>query len=143
MVHFERQYQSVPESEEVMLDDLKKVLVSAAVRDPLRFRFMLAVSEAFTNALVHGNGKDPSKRVFLVVDINSERLLADVSDEGKRGLEAIPGRRPADLLAENGRGIPLIRHYAQEVKFAETGTGGLKVCLRFDRSTRIAKNSFI
>ncbi len=126
-------YPSAPESEAAMLDALEDLIRREGIEKQLAFNFMLAVSEAFTNALVHGNGLDASKQITIRVRVTDSDLAADIIDEGQRGLEAIRDRRPVDELSENGRGIGLITHYAHQADFAETATGGLKVSVSFDR----------
>ncbi len=126
-------YRSAPESEAAMLDALETLIRREGIEKALAFGFMLAVSEAFTNALLHGNAMDPDKQITIRVKVTEMDLVADIIDEGQRGLEAVRDRRPVDELSENGRGIGLIHHYAHQVEFSETETGGLKVSLSFDR----------
>ena len=126
-------YPSVPESEERMLDDLETIVTREELEEPTRHSFLLAVSEAFTNALLHGNRFDPDKEIMICVNITPEAATADITDQGIEGLASVRNRQPRGYLADGGRGIALIRHYAEEVEFAATETGGLKVTVRFDR----------
>jgi anti-sigma regulatory factor (Ser/Thr protein kinase) len=116
-----------------MLDELATVLHINSIPEDLQNWFMLAVSEAFTNALVHGNKLNPHKAIKLALNINKGLLTADIIDEGQGGLAKIRRRQPAAVLSEGGRGVDLMRHYASVVRFAETEGGGLKVSLRFDQ----------
>lgn len=115
-----------------MLDDVSTVLRRNRVDKDLQDSFLLAVSEAFTNALVHGNKRNPRKSVKLAIDINNQALAADITDEGRNGLNRIRLRRPPHVFSESGRGVDLIEHYASEVEFSQTEKGGLKVSVRFD-----------
>jgi len=126
-------YRSAPESESAMLDALEGLVRREGIEKALAFGFMLAVSEAFTNAMLHGNEMDPSKQITIRVRVSEMELSADILDEGQRGLEAVRDRRPVEELSENGRGVGLMQHYAHNVEFAETETGGLKVSVSFDR----------
>ena len=63
-------------------------------------------------------------------------VKADITDEGKSGLEYIKHRRPPEILSEGGRGIDLMEIYADSVDFLETDTGGLKVSLQFNRTVK-------
>lgn len=96
-------------------------------------RFMLAVSEAFNNALVHGNKCDPTKSINVVLIINDADLRADITDQGHGGLEQIDRRGPAGLLDEGGRGVDLIRYCASEATFTKTDGGSVKVSIRVER----------
>jgi len=126
-------YSSVPESEGRMLDDVEAIVDREELEEPTRHSFLLAVSEAFTNALLHGNGFDPGKEIMICVSITEEAATADIIDQGFEGLTSVFDSQPRGYLADGGRGIELIRHFAEEVKFAATETGGLKVTVRFDR----------
>lgn len=42
----------------------------------------VAVSEAVSNAIIHGYGKNPDQLVYLVIDLDSEALRMVVRDEG-------------------------------------------------------------
>ena len=91
------------------------------VRNERRFDVVLAVREALTNAVFHGNGNRPGTRVSLRCrpEPESRSMVVAVADEGAGfNLDAL--RPPEDPLSERGRGIPLIRHYAQAV--AMTGS---------------------
>ena len=87
------------------------------------FAVRLALDEALVNAVKHGNRNDPSKSVQVQFDINDERLVIEVQDEG-------PGFVPEDLpdpTAEenlsrpNGRGVMLMQAYMTDVAFNDRG----------------------
>ncbi|RME21521.1 MAG: ATP-binding protein [Candidatus Zixiibacteriota bacterium] len=128
-------YRSVGAAEGKMLDDLAAVVRENNIDERAANRFTLAVSEAFTNALLHGNRRDPTKEIRIEIDVNEREIHADIRDEGRNGLARIAARRPPAITSENGRGIDLITHYAEQVRFDETPSGGLIVSLRFTRST--------
>ncbi len=87
------------------------------------FTLSIALTEAITNAIVHGNGKDPTKRVFVQALIEPERVVLQISDEG-RGFDyqklADPTQK-GNLLKQSGRGIFFVRHFMDEVKFNQVG----------------------
>jgi len=126
-------YPSIAESEEKMLDDLDQILVDNGIEPRTAQSFRLAVSEAFTNALVHGNKKDSSKTIKITLKLNEDEILADISDEGQGGLGRVHNRNPIGLLDETGRGIDLIKHFATVANFREDHTGGLVVTIKLDR----------
>ncbi len=132
MPKYEFTYSSAVASEDKMLDELATVLHINGIPEDLQNWFMLAVSEAFTNALVHGNKLNPHKAIKLALNINEGLLTADIIDEGQGGLAKIKRRQPPTVLSEGGRGVDLMRYYASAVRFTETEGGGLKVSLRFD-----------
>ena len=87
------------------------------------FAVRLALDEALVNAVKHGNQNDPTKSIHIDFQINDERLIIEVQDEG-------PGFTPADLpdptapenlSRPNGRGVMLMRAYMTDVGFNESG----------------------
>lgn len=86
---------------------------------------MLSVTEATTNAIIHANKSDPSKKVTIDVIVDNENLIVKVKDEGK-GFD--PSKVPdptatENLLKDSGRGVYLMRIYMDELKYNITPTG--------------------
>lgn len=85
---------------------------------------MVAVTEAVNNSIYHGNDGDESKKVYVSFEMkNPYRLLVKVRDEG-------PGFDPKSLADPTapgnidkigGRGVFLMEHLSDELKFAEDG----------------------
>lgn len=90
------------------------------------FAVRLAVEEALTNAIKHGNGSDPDKKVRIEYGLNETRdqMRIHIEDEGP-GFDPDDVPDPTDpefLERPCGRGIMLIRHYARgRVEFNEKG----------------------
>lgn len=87
-------------------------------------KIVMALSEAVNNAIIHGNKKDADKTVSIEVQHTGQVLRISVSDEGE-GFD--PSRLPDPLKEENllktsGRGIYLIKQYADKVEFSEGGS---------------------
>jgi len=87
-------------------------------------RIMLTLSEAVTNAIVHGNKEEPDKKVVIVGQLSNNTLTLSVKDEGK-GFD--PDDLPDPLKEENllnvgGRGVYLIEEYVDRLEFQEDGT---------------------
>lgn len=94
-------------------------------------RIMLALSEAVTNAIVHGNGEDPEKSVTVRSTLEEGRLRVSVQDEGE-GFDPddLPDPlREENLLKEGGRGVYLIEQYCDKVSFSREGT---RISMEFD-----------
>jgi CheY-like chemotaxis protein/anti-sigma regulatory factor (Ser/Thr protein kinase) len=81
------------------------------------YDILLAAREALTNAVIHGNSNQPEAFVTLQCRQEPEQnlLTVIVADEGK-GFDLDAHTPPGDALSERGRGIPLIRTYAQAVR---------------------------
>lgn len=84
---------------------------------------MLLLSEAATNAIVHGNKLDESKTVTIEVIIESDKVISSVHDQG----EGFKPENTNDPLAEEnlmkagGRGIFLINEISDSVTYSDNG----------------------
>ena len=84
---------------------------------------LIAVTEAFNNAVTHGNQGDSAKEVRLVVSKNMDELCFLIADQGE-GFDfenVLDPTAPENIEKENGRGIYLMRHLADEVAFENAG----------------------
>ncbi|WP_458011468.1 ATP-binding SpoIIE family protein phosphatase [Candidatus Solincola sp.] len=90
--------------------------------DPLILR--LCLEELLHNAMEHGNRCDRTKKVYITVKAEPRRAVIRVRDEGEgfdhRLLTSGEGA-PADALSERGRGLVIVRHYADELRFNREG----------------------
>jgi len=87
------------------------------------FGIKLALEEALTNAVRHGNQRDPTKTITVRYSITAERAVVIVRDEGP-GFEPeeIPDPTTEDRLSvPSGRGIMLIKAYMDEVEYRDEG----------------------
>ncbi|MCO5231433.1 MAG: ATP-binding protein [Chitinophagales bacterium] len=84
----------------------------------------LAVVEAVTNAIIHGNHMDINKNVILKSEVNSSSITFIVKDQGSGFDEtSIPDPTlPENKEKLNGRGVFLIKKLADKVSFNENGT---------------------
>jgi anti-sigma regulatory factor (Ser/Thr protein kinase) len=84
---------------------------------------LLAVREALANAILHGNGGDPSKQVRLKYLVTSSEVLVEVQDEGV-GFDAscVAGSLPdSPGPRSGGRGLFLMRSYTDWMSFNGSG----------------------
>lgn len=110
---------------------LKSIREQVEFSDDQFSRIRLSVNEAVTNAIIHGNKEDPSKKVRITAEFQENTLKVSVKDEGS-GFD--PSSLPdplqnKNLLKESGRGIFLIKQYADEVDFSDNGT---KLTMQFN-----------
>jgi serine/threonine-protein kinase RsbW len=100
----------------------------------LRLNLRVALSEALSNAMLYGNGKDPRKRVRVEVIVGKHEITARVTDEG-RGFDHadIPDpTTPDNLEKAGGRGLFLMRELMDEVHYNERGNQ-VTLVLKLDR----------
>jgi anti-sigma regulatory factor (Ser/Thr protein kinase) len=90
-----------------------------------QFQVEIAAREALANAVIHGNGEDARKRVYIVCRCTVEGELAlSVADEGS-GFDVCAiadPTAPENLLLTDGRGIRLRRALMDDVRFEKGGT---------------------
>ena len=87
------------------------------------FAVHLALEEAVVNAIRHGNGLDPAKRVRVETKISAQRCWIQVEDEGS-GFD--PREVPDCTANENlekpgGRGLMLMQNFMSSVEYNEAG----------------------
>jgi serine/threonine-protein kinase RsbW len=87
------------------------------------FAIKLALEEALVNAIKHGNQLDRAKTVRVAFRVGHDRFDVQITDEGP-GFD--PGDVPDPTAPENlerpcGRGLLLMRHYMNEVYYADRG----------------------
>jgi serine/threonine-protein kinase RsbW len=111
------------ESEKVP-DFVTDIQEKSDIDDDTTGTLMLLLSEAVTNAIVHGNKLNPSKTVDVEVLINQKQIVSTVKDQGE-GFEPEDADDPLDeenLLKTSGRGIFLMKQLSEHVEYDENGT---------------------
>ncbi len=88
------------------------------------FAIRLALEEALSNAIKHGNRFDRRKKIHVSARIAPDRADITVADEGEGFDPALVPDPTADENLEKpcGRGIMLMRAYMDEVKYNDQGT---------------------
>jgi serine/threonine-protein kinase RsbW len=86
----------------------------------------MAVREAVTNAVLHGNRQDANVPVEITFADSGAQLVVTVRDRGT-GFDPTQVADPTDpqnLLKTNGRGILFMRSFMDEVEWAQHPEGG-------------------
>ena len=86
---------------------------------------LLAVTEATTNAIIHANKCDHTKKVTIDASDENSKLIIKIKDEGE-GFD--PGNipdptEPENLLKDSGRGIYLMKVYMDDLQYNRTPSG--------------------
>jgi putative Holliday junction resolvase len=92
----------------------------------------MAAIEAATNAIVHGNGSDPSRKARIVFSRDDCDVTVTVIDQGEGfDPDSIPCPIDEDrLLATSGRGIFIMRSVMDDVDIAFPKSGGTRVRMK-------------
>lgn len=114
---------SIPESisaVERMIDDIRN---KYNVSEDMFGNMLVAITEAVTNAIYHGNDSDPSKMVSISCTHSPGAIVFTIADEGT-GFDYynLPDpTAPENLEKECGRGIFLMKHLTDQLIFSENG----------------------
>jgi serine/threonine-protein kinase RsbW len=101
----------------------------SGMSDDAAFGIDMAVREAVTNAVLHGNRQDENKTVDIVLKSSPDAVEISVHDQG-------PGFNPEDvpdptatenILKTSGRGIFFMRTFMDEVNWLIRPEGGTTV----------------
>jgi serine/threonine-protein kinase RsbW len=88
-------------------------------------KLLVVTTEAVNNGILHGNKQDPKKHVTLTCDVEKEKLILCIHDEGT-GFDADSLPDPLaqeNLFREHGRGVFLMRSMMDSVSFDRTDEG--------------------
>jgi serine/threonine-protein kinase RsbW len=119
--------QSIDAAEEAVIDFSRR----AGLTRTGGARLGLAVREIFTNAVVHGNRYDVSKKVLLQVSRSTIHIVVVVADEGSGfDVGSVPNPlTPDGLLRASGRGLLLARKLVDEFHIGPGDEGGTRITL--------------
>ena len=106
-----------------------EVVSRAEFGDEAIFGIDMAVREAVTNAVLHGNLEDETKTVEVTFSTSSEAVEISVRDMGEGfDPENVPDpTAEQNLLKTNGRGIFFMRTFMDTVEWSHHPEGGTVV----------------
>jgi serine/threonine-protein kinase RsbW len=84
---------------------------------------LIAITEAVNNAIVHGNKLNPDKTIRVTCKAAPAMISFVVEDEGEGfDFNNLPDPTdPENLEKPSGRGVFLMKHLADDVRFSEDG----------------------
>lgn len=105
---------------ESFIDNAKE---SFEINDDIYGNIMISVTECISNAIIHGNQNDKNKLVHLELNVENDTLKFTIEDEGIGfdSNELKDPTAPENIEKTGGRGIFLIKHLSDDVKFEENG----------------------
>lgn len=123
----------VPHEKLVILSELAELgrtqrtivakVAEAGYDENASFAVRLALDEALSNAVRHGNCGDPNKRVIVEYCIDDSAVEIAITDEGCgfRPQEVADPTLDENLDRPDGRGIMLMKAYMSEVHYNDRG----------------------
>jgi len=112
-----------------LLPELEEYVVNVAVANNIDEEkinnLALAFSEAASNAVLHGNKNDHTKKVTIVITINDDFFKVSIKDQGSGfNLETVPDpTKPENILKESGRGIHIMKSFLDDLEYSFTPDG--------------------
>jgi serine/threonine-protein kinase RsbW len=97
----------------------EKIAAIASLSKDQGDNLAIAVTEAVGNAIVHGNMRDPEKKVIIHFTITQKQVTAEVKDQGS-GFDPKSlsnPLKPENIMKENGRGIFILKSLMDKVSF--------------------------
>ena len=85
---------------------------------------LISLTEAVTNAIVHGNKQDRSKMVCIDLDCLSDKLAIRVSDQGHGfNYKSLPDPTCPERICEcGGRGVFLMNQLCDQLRYINGGS---------------------
>ncbi len=90
----------------------------------LYIKIVLSITEAINNAIKHGNNCNEKKYVIVHFEKHTDSFAFTVNDEGE-GFDYKKAENPTEeknIKKESGRGLFIIRNYADNFSFYNKGT---------------------
>ena len=106
-----------------VLDRILDQVKGHGYSDDAYFAIRLAMDEALTNAVRHGNCCDTSKKIVVEYSVTDEAFRATIEDEGC-GFEAAGLPDPTEdenIERPCGRGVMLMKAYMSDVRYNPCG----------------------
>ena len=112
-----------------MYADMDGVLNRHGVSERIMKEMQVAVSEAFTNAVIHAHEGNERKKIGLSIELNKYSVTADIVDEGSgHDIDEIKNvRLTRDPSAISGRGMGIIRQLSDQLEIRKLENGGIGV----------------
>ncbi len=105
------------------------ILSRSGVGEEVAFGVDMAIREAVTNAVLHGNKQDDGRFVHVTVESSPSSLEISVDDEGAGfNPQEVPNPTESEnILKSSGRGIFFMRTFMDDVKWLIRPEGGTTV----------------
>jgi len=107
------------------LDTIAQDLIKQYDFQPDKYpNILISLTEAVSNAIIHGNEENSSKEVEISVNETDTGIWLKVSDEGTGfDYKSIPDpTTPENVVKQGGRGIFLIRDLSDKIIFLDNGS---------------------
>ncbi len=120
MMEFNSDIKHMPEVEAFVENVVERFNVGPEIYGNI----LISLTEAVTNAIVHGNDSDKGKKVKVGMNKGNKHIVFKVTDEGPGfDFSAIPDpTAPENLLKVGGRGVFMMKQLSDLVVFSDNGS---------------------
>ena len=107
------------------------VAASLGFDDDDQHKISLAIREGVANALYYGNQECPEKLIHLVFEVDADRFVVHILDQGRGfALADVPDPLAQEnLLKTSGRGIFLMKAFMDELQVLRSSAGGAELVM--------------
>lgn len=102
---------------------ISRVVKKYEINQDLYGNMLITLTEAVSNAIIHGNSAESNKKVFVSTSCSNKKISFTVQDEGS-GFDPddLPDpTAPENILTPGGRGVFLMRQLSDSVTFGDDG----------------------
>jgi len=103
---------------------VNQVVQQFEIGDEMFGNMLISLTEAVSNAIIHGNEAKASKKVWISTHCAANKICFCIKDEG-RGFnpERLPDpTAPENILTPGGRGVFLMKQLSDTVAYSDNGT---------------------
>ena len=102
---------------------VSKIVERYEINQELFGNMLITLTEAVSNAIIHGNSAKASKKVFVSTNCSAQKISFSVQDEGTGfNPDDLPDpTSPENILTPGGRGVFLMRQLSDAVVFSDDG----------------------
>lgn len=102
---------------------ISQVVEKFEINQELYGNMLITLTEAVSNAIIHGNSAKASKKVFVTTNCSARKICFTVQDEGPGfDPESLPDpTAPENILTPGGRGVFLMKQLSDAVTFSDNG----------------------
>jgi anti-sigma regulatory factor (Ser/Thr protein kinase) len=132
MILLDQEFNGTGEDVDRLHSVLEKVLNGFVLGGSERFHLLLCISEAFTNATQPGAAGPDEARARVQLSYDGTLLRADIEDGGSAGDPDLVQAGDNDFPgpeSEGGRGIGLMKKFADKVEIESRRQGGVRVSM--------------
>lgn len=102
---------------------VSRVVKQYEINQELYGNMLITLTEAVSNAIIHGNSAKAAKKVLVSTNCSGQRICFKVQDEGMGfDPDSLPDpTAPENILTPGGRGVFLMRQLSDSVTFDDDG----------------------